>query len=114
MCKFIGTESVAACALARAYLADQTDRIALDSLYKYGIEVTKFFDQAQIKAVVLLSYNRIQYLVRDYSDCFTLEGEYLCLVNKDIDYLIEKFICHWSIDIVSALCKASSMFQKSK
>ncbi len=103
---FIGVEYLAAVALINIYKNKNEKKVELNALNDYGIKAIKKINENHIDAVVLLSSNYTEQLVRDYSDCFFIHeenGQEYLVLKTSIEELNRRFIGYLSLDILKIL-----------
>lgn len=100
MCTFIGVESLAANALIELY-ESQIRKISFKQLADYGLMVVDAYeDETAEKAIFIFNQEKIQGLIIDYSNYFSVEiineEKYICL-NKDVDIRELKERFRWTL-----------------
>ena len=100
MCTFIGVECLAANALIELY-ENHIRRLSFKQLADYGLMVVDAYEyETAEKAIFIFNQEKIQGLILDYSDYFSVEvideEKYICLNESvDIRELKERF--RWTL-----------------
>lgn len=103
---FIGIEYLAALALINVYNSKSETKVKFDTLNEYGIQAMKKFDKENIQAVVLFSSEYAERLIKDYSDCFSInniDGDEYLELKISVQELQDRFMGYLSLDILMAL-----------
>lgn len=114
MCIYIGIEDLVANALIE--LSEKTDRqeVLFKDLNKYGATVVKILNEQNEQAVLILSTERTNAFLHDYSEYFELysvgldEGIRL-KSDVDIEQLWIKFRGYLSVDVMLAFMNSRSV-----
>lgn len=100
MCTFIGVECLAANALIELY-ENQIRNLSFSQLADYGLMVVDAYeDETSEKAIFIFNQEKIQGLILDYSNYFSLKminGEKNICLNKDVDIRELKERFRWSL-----------------
>ena len=114
MCYYIGIEDLAANALIEKLRKDNSRFITYRDIENYGVKVVELLNEKNEKAVLILSRQETNAMLRDYSDYFEekedrgLKGIEL----KDtvsLEQLISKFRGYLPLDILLAFINARSV-----
>ena len=100
MCTFIGVECLAANALIELY-EKQIRRLSFKQLADYGLMVVDAYeDETSEKAIFIFNQEKIQGLILDYSNYFSVEiideEKYICL-NEDVNIIELKERFRWTL-----------------
>ena len=107
MCIYIGIEDLVANALIELAEKSEKREVLFKQLDEYGAEVIKYLNNKQEKAVLLLSKERTNSFLHDYSEYFELfsdgidEGIRL-KEGISVSQLWEKFRGYLSVDVMLA------------
>lgn len=108
MCTFIGVECLAANALIELY-EEQIKKLSFRQLADYGLMIVDAYeDETSQKAIFIFNQERIQGLILDYSNYFSVEiideEKYICLNDGvDIRELKERFRWTLSYELLKAV-----------
>lgn len=114
MCIYIGIEDLVANALIELAEHKKQREVLFKDLDRYGAKVVKLLNQENEQAVLILSKERTNEFLHDYSDYFELftngleEGIRL-KDNVDIDVLRVKFRSYLSIKVMLAFIDRTSV-----
>ena len=114
MCYYIGIEDLVANALIEKLKNDKERFISYHDIEEYGAMVIQFLNNKNEKAVLILSRQRTNSLLRDYSDFFTEveKDETLGIeLNENVssDALISKFRGYLPLDMLLAFIDSQSL-----
>lgn len=111
MCAFVGAEYL----IANALIALKTkgiNEISFCKLNGYGVTVERQCSEKNIEVVLLLSSDKINDAIYNFSDYFSLgvdetTGESVVKIKKDTDVtdLKERFIGYLPLDVIKILLK---------
>lgn len=112
MCTFIKMEYVVAnafCELLTIYPSER--KISIDKIKEYGFQVEKVFsEKTNVNAILLFSDEYRKELLRDYTDLFDYEDNYIILKQgKKIEDVQSKILSFASLDLLLALFDESSI-----
>ena len=114
MCIYIGIEDLAANALIELVEKSEKQEILFKQLDEYGARVIKYLNDKQEQAVLVLSKERTNEFLHDYSDYFELflngidEGIRL-RAGISVSQLWEKFRGYLSVDVMLAFMDKASL-----
>lgn len=93
MCKFIGSEILAANALIELFELSKINKVKFDQLDAYGIQAVQYYqNKFKDKMVIFISKSSFENLVIDYSDCFEIKNSELYIKQGvTTDLLRERF-----------------------
>lgn len=111
MIKFVGAEYVIACALI-GLKKRGIDKIRVDELCDYGIQMQRYSIEAKVEAVFLTAVPYVEEAIYDFSDYFQVnksdEGdiESISLVkDKEVKDLTSRFVGNIPLDILAVIEK---------
>lgn len=105
MCIYIGIEDLVANALIELVEKSEKREVSFEQLDNYGAEVIKILNGKQEQAVLLLSKERTNLFLHDYSQYFELNEKEEGIRLKDgvtVTSLWEKFRAYLSVDVMLA------------
>lgn len=114
MCIYIGIEDLAANALIELVEKSEKREVLFKQLDEYGARVVKFLNDKQEQAVLVLSKERTNEFLHDYSDYFELfsngmdEGIRL-KADISVSQLWKKFRGYLSVDVMLAFMDQMSV-----
>ena len=111
MCTFIKMEYLVANALVELYENKKIDKISLDDIRNYGIKVEKVLNKNKdAQAILLYSNQYTREFLRDYSDFFVFDNDYIKIKSGvSIDDIREHILSYISVDILLALLDESTL-----
>ena len=96
MCIYIGIEDLVANALIELVEKSEKREVLFKQLDEYGAQVIKYLNDKQEQAVLVLSKERTNDFLHDYSDYFELKE------GVSVSQLWEKFRGYLSVDVMLA------------
>ena len=114
MCIYIGIEDLVANALIELMEHSEKREVLFKDLDAYGAMVVKFLNDKQEEAVLILSKERTNDFLHDYSEYFELfsQGKEEGIRLKEgvpVDALWEKFRGYLSVDVMMAFMNAEAV-----
>jgi hypothetical protein len=114
MCIYIGIEDLVANALIELVEKTEKREVYFKQLDEYGAKVVKYLNDKQEQAVLVLSKERTNSFLHDYSDYFEL---FSCGIDEGIrlkdtvsvEQLWEKFRGYLSVDVMFAFMDGVSV-----
>ena len=106
MRQYIGMDSLVATLFVMKYDKGET-RISLDLLEQYEIEVERILLAEKVDAVILNYRYKLNSMLIDYADCFEISNSDIVMKkNVNINFVKNKWINHFELDVIIALSKA--------
>lgn len=115
MCRFIGIEDLVANALIELLEKGACRRVSFETLVKYGTVVMSVLRENGSEAVILISKEYTNELIRNYSDFFEIDQSELnndaivLKAEKTVDDLRNRFRAFLTIDSLLAFTDTKSL-----
>lgn len=108
MCVYIGIDSLAVRSLYEELGKDSSNRfVSYESIESYGHRIKKYFDDNEVRSILIFTPNRFREFFSDYSDFFFEDKKdgktgISLKENKTREDLLEEFSGKFSLELLIA------------